>query len=146
MKKIFGFAVILAAMLFCSCGSTNYQTGLDKYSPSNSEDFSIPSTEDGNLLIKRNFKASELVANIPVFLDGEYIGLIKAGKYWQGNIPEGAHEIAVAAGSHGSTVNQYSSYSKNDISKVKVTISNEKTTIIWVKMDGFKAKAQEMPF
>ena len=146
MKRFFLFALILGAFVLASCSSTNYKTGTKGYSRSNASDFTLPFENEGNLLLKRNFNSKELLASTAFFLDGEYLGTLGLGKYWQGNITAGEHQIAAVRVTKGSSVNQLSSYSGDLVSKVKVTVSDDKMTILWVKLDGLGITLQEMPF
>lgn len=145
MKKIVGVFALLTALLgFVSCGST-YYVGTASYDKNKEENFEIPSHADGNLLLKRESKYAASAVPVFIYLDGKYIGKIGSGDYWQGNIPEGEHEIeSVLPATAWSDPQLLEVYKAKRVDKLQVTISNSEKTVLWIRLQGRKATLTKM--
>ena len=109
------------------------------------ENFEIPGDSEGNLLLKRASNYNACAVDTFIYLDGKYIGKIGNGDYWQGNVPEGEHEIetVLSPGFHAAP-KLLETYKASQIDRLQISVRDSETTVLWIRVKGSKFTLTKM--
>lgn len=143
-KQLFHILLLCVIFTFVSCGTT-YYVGTADYGKTKIENFEIPGDSEGNLLLKRASNYNACAVDTFIYLDGKYIGKIGNGDYWQGNVPEGEHEIetVLSPGFHAAP-KLLETYKTSQIDRLQISVRDSETTVLWIRVKGSKFTLTKM--